>query len=219
MKLITFSLWGQNPKYLYGSLRNAELAKVVYPGWKCRFYVAASVPFPIISQLKAMDHVEVVHKPSFGDWKAMFWRFEPASEPSVDVMISRDADSRLSTREKAAVDEWLSSDKGFHIMRDHPWHKFPVLGGMWGIKKDVLPNMKELISGFSQEDQYGTDYKFFAEIIPLLGDNIITHDEFFTGNPFPHQRDKYEFVGQVFDENDNPVIEHVDVLKKYYENK
>ena len=65
----------------------------------------------------------------------MFWRFEPAGEEDVDVMISRDTDSRLNLREKFAVEEWLESDKGFHIMRDHPHHGYPVLGGMWGANK------------------------------------------------------------------------------------
>ena len=44
MKVIAFSLWGDNPKYNVGAIKNAELAKVVYPGWVCRFYVGASVP-------------------------------------------------------------------------------------------------------------------------------------------------------------------------------
>ena len=216
MKLITFSLWGHDLKYLKGALRNAELAKQIYPGWRCRFYVAQSVPYPIISQLEEMDNVEIVYKPGFGDWRGMFWRFEPASEEGVEVMISRDTDSRLSLREKTAVDEWLSSDKGFHIMRDHPWHKYPVLGGMWGAKSGAVPDMKELIDNFAQEDKYGTDYEFFAEaVLPLVGDNVIVHDEFFDKNPFPTPRDGYEFVGEVFDEDENTILEHTEALRKH----
>jgi hypothetical protein len=29
---IAFSLWGENPKYLVGAVRNAELAPLLYPG-------------------------------------------------------------------------------------------------------------------------------------------------------------------------------------------
>ncbi len=39
MKIISFSLWGQNPKYLTGAIRNAVLVKQIYPDWVCRFYV------------------------------------------------------------------------------------------------------------------------------------------------------------------------------------
>jgi len=162
-----------------------------------------------------MKNVQVVERSEIGDWRGMYWRFEAASEPDVEVMISRDTDSRLSAREKAAVDEWLNSDKGFHIMRDHPWHKFPVLGGMWGVKKGVLSNMKELIKNFSQEDKYGTDYEFFAQaVIPRIANNVMVHDEFFDGQPFPLKREGLEFVGEVFDEYNNTVPSHTAALKE-----
>jgi len=218
VKLITFSLWGTDLKYLVGAQRNADLAEEIYPDWTCRFYVAESVPFSFVRDLEGRNNCEVLYKRGFGDWTSMFWRFEPASENNVDVMISRDTDSRLNTREKAAVDAWLASDKGFHIMRDHPWHKYPVLGGMWGVKKGVLPDMKELINSFAQKDVYGTDYQFFAEsVIPRIQDKCLVHDEFFGGMPFPDKRKGLEFVGQVFDENDVTVNEHVEVLRKFIE--
>ena len=87
MKLITFSLWGDDPKYTVGAIRNAELAPTIYPGWKCRFYVGTSVPNPIVWQLEAFEHVEVVMMDVPGDWTGMFWRFYPASEPDVEVMV------------------------------------------------------------------------------------------------------------------------------------
>jgi len=216
MKIISFSLWGTNPKYTVGALRNAELAKNIYPDWVCRFYVARSVPQDIIESLENMDNTQVKYMDSDGDWTSMFWRFEPAAEDDVDIMISRDTDSRLSAREKMAVDEWVSSDKGFHIMRDHPWHKYPVLGGMWGVKKGVLPQMKKLISEFSQTDEYGTDYWFFGrKVYPLVTSDMLVHDPFFEGREFPSQRTAGNFVGQVFDENEQTVEEHVRVLMEY----
>ena len=215
MKLITFSLWGQDPKYLVGAIKNAELARTIYPGWICRFYVGSSVPSAIINKLSTFSNVQIVAKEEWGDWRGMYWRFEPASESNVEVMISRDTDSRLNFRERAAVDEWLESDKGFHIMRDHPWHKFPVLGGMWGVKKGVVSNMVDLIQEFGGTDEYGTDYVFFAKkVLPSLHrDQIMIHDEFFEGKTFPLPREGYEFVGQVFDANDETVKEHVTALK------
>lgn len=214
MKLISFSLWGTSPKYLVGAVRNAELAKEIYPDWTCRFYVGSSVPYGYIHKLNSFDNTQVVEKPEFGDWTGMYWRFEPASENGVEVMISRDTDSRLSLREKAAVDEWLESDKGFHIMRDHPWHKYPILGGMWGCKKKVIPNIKELMNKWNKQDSYGTDYDFLANIIlPIINDKVMVHDEFYEGQPFPTARQNYEFIGQVFDEHEQTVQEHLNVLK------
>ena len=216
MKIISFSLWGDNPKYTVGAIKNAELAKVFYPGWICRFYVGESVPDQIVWFLESFDNTQIIRKDSPGDWTSMFWRFEPASENDVEVMISRDTDSRLNMREKAAVEEWLESDKQFHIMRDHPFHKFPVLRGMWGVKKGCLSNMKTMIDSFSRQNAYGTDYVFFAErVLPSLEQSdIMIHDEFFGGLLFPVERSGLEFVGQVFDENEKTVEEHLVALEK-----
>lgn len=233
MKLISFCLWGDNPKYTEGAIKNAQLAPEIYPGWKCRFYVGQSVPSIVLMRLEMNENTEVVRMPEWGNWKSMYWRFYPAAEEDVEVMISRDTDCRLNVREKEAVDEWLKSDRGFHIMRDHPYHAFPVLGGMWGAKRNCLPNMKELIEGWAQKDAYGTDYEFFANVVmPLIQEDIFVHDEFFNGrrNPTPHPlaalqgceshdfplpRAGLEFVGEVYDHEDNTVPEHTTVLKNY----
>lgn len=216
MKLITFSLWGSDPKYLKGALKNAELAKTIYPEWKCRFYVAQSVPFPVICELEEHENVEVVRMQEWGDWSSMFWRFMAASDPDVEVMISRDADSRLNHREKAAVDEWLDSAKGLHIMRDHPWHKYYMLGGMWGVKRGVLPEMNKLIEEWQAKNEYGNDYLFFAKVIsPIIRNNVMIHDEFFQKIPFPTSRSGLQYVGQVFDENENTVDEHTKILEQW----
>jgi hypothetical protein len=41
-KIIAFSIWGNNYRYLGGALQNAELALHFYPNWICRFYIGQS---------------------------------------------------------------------------------------------------------------------------------------------------------------------------------
>lgn len=222
-KVISFSLWGNNPKYTIGAIRNAELAATIYPTWKTRFYVASSVPSQIIYVLEDIENVEIVLKESAGDWTGMFWRFEAAYDDKVSVAIFRDTDSRINLREKHAVDEWLSSDKLFHVMRDHPYHQFPILGGMWGIKKSSKFDLKSMLESFiasKASNSYGTDYNFLGNVLyPIIKDNdCLIHDPFFDKKPFPKPRNDFEFVGQVFDENEKTVIEHLEALKQY-ENK
>jgi hypothetical protein len=45
--------------------------------------------------------------------------------------MSRDSDSKIVSREKDAVLEWLASNRTFHLMRDHPAHCLfgTILGG------------------------------------------------------------------------------------------
>jgi hypothetical protein len=205
-KVISFSLWGDNPKYTIGALRNAELSLAIYPDWVCRFYCGKSVPKNIITQLETYKNAEVVEMNEDGDWTGMFWRFY-ACEDS-DVMISRDTDSRLSFREKSAVDEWLESNKDFHIMRDHPYHTTEILGGMWGCRNGILSNIKSIIDDYNKGDFWQVDQNFLKEkIYPIIKNNSFVHDSFFkveqnTKN-FPSERINKEFVGDVFDENNN----------------
>jgi len=58
-KVISFSLWGNKPKYCVGAIRNAELAPEIYPGWLCYFQLDYSVPQAIEEKLQEMEHVRV----------------------------------------------------------------------------------------------------------------------------------------------------------------
>ena len=204
-KIISFSLWGDNPKYTVGAIRNAELALQIYPSWICYFFVSENVPKEIIDVLLSYENTIVFFKQGNGDWRSMFWRFETSYDPAIDISIFRDTDSRLSMREVYAVNQWLESDKTFHIMRDHPYHNFRILGGMWGFKKNPsypYP-MYNLLKQFKKTNEYGTDYKFFNEkLYPLIYNDKIVHDPFFDKLAFPTPREGTEFVGDVFDQND-----------------
>jgi len=122
--VIAYSLWGDHPMYWVGALRNIELAQKYFPGWICRFYIDKNCKQELIDTIKG-DNVEVVLVDSKDSFHGMFWRFWASEDPDVDVFLSRDCDSRFSNREVSAINEWLASDKDFHIMRDHPYHTVP----------------------------------------------------------------------------------------------
>ena len=108
-KIISFALWGDDSRYTHGALKNIDLAKEVYPGWTCRFHVGDTTPKDIMDKISSHDNCELVRRTEVCDWTGMFWRFEDASDPSIDIMICRDVDSRLTRREAAAVNQWLRS--------------------------------------------------------------------------------------------------------------
>lgn len=138
-KIISFSLWGDTAMYTSGAMQNAVQCANVYPGWICRFYIGDDVPEHIVDNLERHENTEVVKMfEEENDWQGMFWRFYPIGEEDVDLVVFRDTDSRPSFREKEAVDEWISSGKILHIMRDHPYHSEPIMGGMWGCKPKEL---------------------------------------------------------------------------------
>ena len=74
-------------------------------------------------------------------------------DPTVKRFIVRDSDARLLPRERAAVDEWIASEKPFHAMRDYPAHTDPIMAGCWGgnnaligleLGHKILDNMLQL---------------------------------------------------------------------------
>ena len=215
-KIVSFSLWGDIPKYTIGAVKNAKLVQEFYNGWIGRFYCGKSVPQDILDKLNEVSNTEVILVDEEGDWTGMFWRF--LSADSDDVVLSRDVDSRISQREVDAVNEWLESDKDFHIMRDHPYHGTQILGGMWGSKNGILKGIRESINAYRKGNFIQVDQIFLKEHIwKKIEDNSLSHDEFFNGIPFPTPRkDWNDFVGQVYDENDIPVEEFAKLLEKSY---
>lgn len=211
MKYISFSLWGDKPIYNVGVLKNAQLCKTLYSDWKMVVFYDNTVPENTISELQKLDvlTVDVSEKNIYG----MFWRFFAVDLPDCEYAIFRDADSRISLREKLAVDEWVKSGKTLHVMRDHPNHKIPhgndemgILGGMWGIKSKIIP-LTEWIGNyeFKSENKYGGDQAFLKKVFNFLKNDMVEHDDFFSKNPFPIKRENGRFIGERISEFDQPV--------------
>lgn len=215
MKVISFSLWGNNPTYTIGAIRNADLAKELYPDWVCVYYCFDSVPQETISELNSRSNCIVRRVDGNGNRKSAVTRFFPIEESGVERLICRDTDSRLSPREVSAVNEWIRQDTDVHVMRDHPYHSVPILAGMWGAKSGKLNGLTEAATSYVQslpEEYKFQDQDFLTKWILSKINNgyltLTTHDPIFSNKPFPNgaKRGKDNrgvwFVGQVFDEND-----------------
>lgn len=212
MNYVSFSLWGDNPLYNIGAIRNAELIPKIYPDWKMILYYDKSVPIDTIESLEKNNCVlKKIDDFGYG-W---FWRFFAADLQDCEYVCFRDADSRVSEREKFAVDEWLKSKKSLHVMRDHPFHGIPagnnkigILAGMWGIKGNLIP-ITEMVKKFveKKEPKYGIDQTFLKTIYSVFENDKITHDDFFDKKPFPKPRDGYRFVGERIGVNEEPLTQ------------
>ena len=108
----------------------------MYPGWILRVYHDSTVREDIICSIECKYlHVDFCNTTSLiglGNVAEYIpprmWRFLPAGDLYVDIIASRDLDSPLIQRELDAVHEWLSTNKSWHVMRDHPLHNVPMLG-------------------------------------------------------------------------------------------
>ena len=132
-KVVSFCLYGKKALYCLGAIENIKIIEKLYKGWEIYIYYN-NIPDKILELLKGMN-CKLIHCNSNGyKWEGMFWRFFPFDDDDIDIWISRDCDSRVTTREIELVDQWLNSDKCFHIIRDHPYHGIKILGGTFGVK-------------------------------------------------------------------------------------
>ena len=151
--MVAFTFYGNpelvhhNTSYFKGILANIEAISALYgSSWSMRLYHDIALDNPWMAELcklacsyDLLDLCPVNKLPlplltNAGHMLPTLWRFFPTLDPQVDIFLSRDLDSTISSREVEAVDEWLKSEKTLHVMRDHPLHSVPMLAGLWGTK-------------------------------------------------------------------------------------
>ena len=205
-KIIAFSLWGDNPKYCAGAIRNAQLGKKYFPEWTCTFYYDKTVPQTYIDILNEMDNVDTVkiENKSFG----AFWRFFDMVEGT--IVLSRDCDSRLSEREKKIVDDWLAGSEKMCVIRDHVNHyDFPILAGMWGIKDGLPEKVREMIKRYWSTHAYLTDQIYLRDVV---WPNLKSKCKEYGIKETIWMRESYKdigkhFIGQTYNEYEYPIYE------------
>lgn len=124
--VISMCLWGSNPRYTNGAIRNAQLAPVVFPGWTLRFYIPPPdakvptyrIPLNIESKLLSLGAEVRYTKLTYKDSKHC--KFLVTTESDIDAFIIRDPDMRLTDRDAKVVAEWMASNKTVHCIRDNP---------------------------------------------------------------------------------------------------
>ena len=206
-KVISFCLYGNNPKYVIGMQKNAKLAKTIFPDWEVWVY-HCGVDKELLAPINSLG-AKLINMTG-NELPGMFWRFLP----KVDTFIVRDADSRLSLRENLAVDEWMASGKRFHVMKDHPHHNQTIMGGMFGIRPREYDIEAKAIEWCRRDGVYGqvhvqnADQRFLREVIyPDFCNDMMVHESIgptVSGSlPFPSPMIDRRFVGEIYDENDN----------------
>jgi hypothetical protein len=214
-KIISYSLWGDNPKYIVGAKKNIELAKKFFPDWTIHLYLSDSAKFEYES-----ENLEIITRKQISNQDGCFWRFESCD--SDDIVIVRDLDDRLSERHKFVVDEWMNSDKDIHIIRDHPNHisSYPILAGLFGVRNGRFKGIKQLIEQWGNKSFYTTDQLFLKT--HFYNNNFVNsffiHDSFYSDlgieRKIDKERNDYEFLGDTFDENDNRVEKYWKIIEE-----
>lgn len=196
------SVWGDNPRYIVGAKRQAELSKEFYPEWKVRIYTDN------ISNFTPDDSVEIVDRKGYKN--GVFWRFEPLFESDKNIVIVRDTDGRITVREQMAVYEWLESSKTFHTFRDHEAHyEYPIIACAFGFKGKLESTILDVMNSFISKPFYYTNDQVFLRdfVFPVVKYDSLIHcmKEGWFGSSRNQLVNKFDFCGNGYDENDMPL--------------
>ncbi len=224
MKIISFCLYGNNPLYTIGAIKNAKLVKELLTDWNSMFFCADDVEQSILDEITNNGGIVKIMDSNVS-FTGMFWRFTPITFDDVEIMMSRDCDSRIFERDVCAIREFENSDYNYNIIRDHPiGHHYQINGGMWGAKKtDYISHINLYIDSFLRNNCkhiYNTneakkdsirdyDQIFLRNIIyPNIVDEALIHDEYFKYEThckkLNHDRKDcdFAFIGESIDEFD-----------------
>lgn len=179
--IISYSLFENNPRYTINMVINVELALKIYPNWEVWIYFDNTVSEKILNKLQSYSNVKIFNmsKKYKEKWMRLMWRFHAYDDGNVNFVIFRDADSYLTQREKDAVDQWITSKKSLHIMREvYPGHNSLIMAVMWGIKKNnKIESFEDLIKNYKGENNYAMDQTFLNTLIyPIFIDDMVVHD-------------------------------------------
>jgi hypothetical protein len=205
---ISYSLYGSDPKYLHGAVKNAEGVRLFYPGWTSVFYCGKDVPRSTRQRL-IEEGAKVIDSTDLPDGQGPLWRFQAAYLTDAELVIFRDTDSRLSVREAELVKQWVHSGKDIHIIRDHPNHKEAIMAGMWGVRAASLRDKTGVFDPGNLRIAYGLDQEILRRTIyrdkgltRLIHDSIFFREVDSIAPPLPVAQQG--FIGESYSENDTP---------------
>ena len=129
----SFCLYGAyTDKYYKGLAENVDLIRQHYPTWDIRVYAA-----PEAEEFVQSLGVACIPTQKTGPVN-MTYRFLPITDWKYDVVCVRDTDSRIHERDRWCISHFLDSPYSLYTIRDHPYHRYRMMGGLWGAKRGNL---------------------------------------------------------------------------------
>jgi hypothetical protein len=221
LQVLSYALWINDLKhprptkppssYVGGMIENCELATKFFPDWRVSVYVCdklANACPKLVPRLEDLGaNVTLYDNTPF--WLGLFIRLLVMADPCVKRFCLRDTDSRLGSKDQAAVREWLESGHKWHAMRDHPCHGVPLLGCAWGGPGMSYKRVRQGIWRWMQHDfKKGSDQRFLAKKVwPTAVQDCLQHDSQFGSRfgktrPFPkYSNYPYKFLFQTVQSN------------------
>jgi hypothetical protein len=206
--VLSYCLYGTAEKYCRGMLRNLVDCAEQFPDADVWIVLGSDVPETYRRQYATFPNARLIPVSETGG-VLMTYRFFCIDDPSVDAMIVRDADSRLTARDTVCIRTFLSTGAPAFTIRDHPFHGRKIMGGQWGLRAGRVPSLREAYSRFcatySRVGLYNSDQDFLDEVVYprvvhemiVFSDGMCSPGETCLSIPIPRSSD-YDFCGNVW---------------------
>lgn len=177
----SFCLYGPyTDKYYKGLLENVRLIQQHYPTWDIHVYASPEAE----TFVHNIPGVLCFPTHRYGPIN-MVYRFLSTCNPKYGIVCVRDADSRIHERDRWCIEEFLKSSYKAYTIRDHPWHRYRIMGGLWGVKRGADSFTQSEVDSYCQiaTSEYTVDTNFLDATVrqPLL---VFSHDPMgLFGNP------------------------------------
>ena len=204
MKVFSFCLYGTEANYYTGLLENIQRIREWFPEFDVFVYKGTCDPSWVIPNATV---IETGREGAIN----MLYRYVPLK--TAEIGFIRDADSRITERDRWCIQDFLASPQNYHMIRDHIWHKSPIMGGLFGWKKPL-----DVEIDTSGNAGYGYDEHYLSKIVyPKILPELLVHTNIRglvreTTRRIPAMKDSHDFVGNViwdgkprFDSHPNPL--------------
>jgi hypothetical protein len=219
-KIFSYCIYGKHEKYCLGMVKNIEQITTLFPDFEIWITLGNDVPNDYIQKYKTYKNVHLIETAVTGG-RLMTFRFFGIDDPTVDIMLVRDADSRFSERDIWCITHFIESEFKMFTIRDHKYHLREIMGGQCGIKKQLegeitlREHYNEHVKSCADLDYYNNDQDFISKILyyPYKKDIIVYtstqqfSEEVICPIPILRKNDK-DFCGNVveFDDNKNEYV-------------
>jgi hypothetical protein len=181
-KLLVYTLFGEEEFYQKGLLYNIKHAQSLFPEFKIRLYVDSKLSTSVVRRMES-PQTEIIVKKSSYKYNGLLWRFLPLSESNT-LSLFKDADLKLTDRDRWVATDFAKSDSRFYVLRDGPGWRSPIMAGAWGAKiESELIDVEALWEKWRKRQvkscsEYLWDQGFLGEkIYPLIRRSMISYTE------------------------------------------
>ena len=181
-------------------LLTVQQARASYgAGWEVWVYVDGSVGPDHRAAVTALgahviDADASLSVARYGRFAFAFWPLLAAADAAVSHVVVREPGFRIIAREVHAVEEWVASGKGMHMMRDSRGQVQPFLAQLWGCKAPCLlgggaPLLDEIEHFLDRHGAHVRTDTFWGNNVVLpyfqASRDLVAHD---SGTPRPRRQ-------------------------------